>query len=73
MEAMQPEPAGPAKWICAGCGKVIGVYEPLVHVVGAIAHRTSRAADPELGQRHHGRFYHPACSHLAGPEFVSVE
>jgi hypothetical protein len=73
MEAMEAEPVGPAKWICAGCGRVIGVYEPLIHVIGAIAHRTSRAAEPGLGERPHGLLYHAACSHMAGAEFFSVE
>lgn len=31
---------------CTACDDVIGVYEPLVHTLGASAHRTSRAVEP---------------------------
>jgi hypothetical protein len=67
MGAMDPEPVPAARWNCAGCGDVIGVYEPLVHVIGAMAHRTSRAADPELGHRS-GLLYHAACAPLGGAD-----
>jgi hypothetical protein len=58
---------------CAGCGDVIGVYEPLVHIVSGIAHRTSRAADPALAQAEPGSCYHVACSDLDGTGLVTVE
>ena len=37
-----------SKVICQHCEKVIGVYEPLIVVVGGQARETSRAADPTL-------------------------
>jgi hypothetical protein len=46
---------------CASCGAVIGVYEPVVHVVDGTAHRTSRAADSHLAQSRRGMLYHAAC------------
>jgi hypothetical protein len=33
---------------CAACGEVLGVYEPLVHVIDRSARRTSRAAEPDV-------------------------
>jgi hypothetical protein len=57
---------------CAGCGEVIGVYEPLVHVVDGIAHRTSRAADPQLAATQPDACYHLACSEAGGDEVISV-
>jgi hypothetical protein len=42
------------------CGDVIGVYEPLVHVIGATARRTSLAADPETCSED-GDCYHAGC------------
>jgi hypothetical protein len=38
----------PAHPRCSVCGDRIGVYEPAVFLVGGAAHRTSRAAEPEL-------------------------
>jgi hypothetical protein len=58
---------------CAGCGEVIGVYEPLVHVVGGIAHKTSRAADPALVDAVPGSCYHVACWDLDESGLVAVE
>ena len=55
---------------CAGCGDVIGVYEPLVHVVGAVARRTSRAADPDLARAERGSCYHLDCTGLADAGIV---
>lgn len=39
---------------------MIGVYEPLVHLVGDLAWHTSRAAEPEL-EVAAGRRFHLAC------------
>jgi hypothetical protein len=49
---------------CARCGEVIGVYEPLVHVVDGVAQKTSRAADPEIVHARTGAVFHLACSDL---------
>jgi hypothetical protein len=57
---------------CASCGEVIGVYEPLVHVVAGIAQRTSRAADPQLAGSEAGACYHVSCSDLDTTDVISV-
>lgn len=57
---------------CASCGEVIGVYEPLVHLIDGIAHRTSRAADPQLARTEAGAYYHVACSYLDTTDVISV-
>jgi hypothetical protein len=44
---------------CVVCEDVIGVYEPLVHIGGGAATRTSRAARPEICSN--GRCYHLDC------------
>jgi len=46
--------------MCRHCEDVIGVYEPLIVVCDGHARRTSRAAEPEVGE---GRreYYHHAC------------
>ena len=49
---------------CERCGDVIGVYDPLVHVAGETARRTSRAAEPDIADVP-GRIYHDACYQLA--------
>lgn len=49
---------------CNRCGGVIGVYDPLVHVTGESARRTSRAAEPEI-LNVAGRIYHDECYQLA--------
>jgi hypothetical protein len=65
---MEREPAVGSEAVrCAGCGEIIGVYEPLVHVVDGVAHRTSRAADPGLVSAPAARLYHLACSDLDDP------
>jgi hypothetical protein len=46
---------------CEHCGDVIGVYEPLVHVIGGIATKTSRAAQPTLSHGPSGSCYHALC------------
>ncbi|HTU78439.1 MAG TPA: hypothetical protein VMF09_06740 [Solirubrobacteraceae bacterium] len=49
---------------CRRCGVVIGVYEPLVRLVGGRAHETSRMLEPDLADAD-GRCYHAACYHAA--------
>jgi hypothetical protein len=49
---------------CEWCGDVIGVYDPLVHVDGQTARRTSRAVEPDVADLG-GRIYHDACYQLA--------
>jgi hypothetical protein len=71
MEGTKSEPAT-TTLLCAGCGSVIGVYEPLVHIVGGIAHRTSRAADQALVDALPGSCYHVACWDLDGADLVAV-
>ena len=48
-------------WRCAYCGKVIGVYEPLVVMEEDGPRHTSVAAEPELSEdrweHHHHRCY----------------
>ncbi len=58
---------------CGRCGEVIGVYEPLVHVIDGIAHKTSRAADPALADADPGTCFHLACSTLGDAALVAVE
>jgi hypothetical protein len=45
---------------CAACHEVIGVYEPLVHVLSGLAWRTSRAAEPQIAAAD-GHSYHLEC------------
>ncbi|MDE3134676.1 MAG: hypothetical protein KGL15_11470 [Acidobacteriota bacterium] len=58
--ALSPFPASPR---CSRCHEVIGVYEPAVTMIGCIARRTSRAADPELSRAAAAgaEQYHLAC------------
>lgn len=56
--------------LCARCREMIGVYEPLVHVYGGTARRTSRAADPQLGRERSGACYHAACYALEAGDVV---
>jgi hypothetical protein len=58
---------------CARCRDVIGVYEPLLHVVDGIARRTSRAAEPELVHAEGGSCYHLACGELDRGGIVAGE
>lgn len=46
--------------ICDHCADAIGVYEPVVVVVGEEARVTSRAAEPMVGSQP-GERYHRAC------------
>lgn len=50
---------------------MIGVYEPLVHAIAGIAHKTSRAADPHLGQSQADVCYHLACSDIGGADLAT--
>jgi len=50
---------------CTACDDVIGVYEPLVHVSGGAALRTSLAADPQFC-RVGGDCYHLECYERLG-------
>jgi hypothetical protein len=59
MEASGREPCA-GRPQCVDCGDVIGVYEPLMHVSGATARRTSLAADPEVCSEA-GDCYHADC------------
>ena len=52
---------------CVACHEVIGVYDPLVHVLGELAWRTSRAAEPGLAAGD-GDLYHAACYEHSGQE-----
>jgi hypothetical protein len=52
---------------CVVCHDVIGVYEPLVHVFGGLAWRTSRAAEPSVGTAG-GELYHGACYERIGQD-----
>jgi hypothetical protein len=58
---------------CARCGGVIGVYEPVVHVVGAVAHRTSRAAEPGLVRAEAGTVFHVTCADADDAELISAQ
>jgi len=46
---------------------VIGVYEPLVHVLGDLAWHTSRAAEPGVVCAE-GELYHAECYQRSGQE-----
>ena len=72
MEDAREEPQVHAALLCARCGQVIGVYEPLVHVIDGVAHKTSRAAEPQLAQGRADAFYHLACRDLGGADLVAV-
>ena len=78
MDSVREQPLVDATLMCAQCGQVIGVYEPLVHVIAGVAHKTSRAADPGLARSQADACYHHACYHLAcadvgGTDLVIVE
>jgi hypothetical protein len=48
---------------CIACGRAIGVYELLVHVLGDLVRRTSRGAEPEVCSSQ-GVCYHVDCYDL---------
>ena len=50
---------------CAHCGGVIGVYEPIIRVIGGAASTTSQAAAPNLTAASDGELYHAVCHELA--------
>jgi len=64
MEGSSSRPSGPPRSTdrprCPACQDVIGVYEPLVHVLDRVARRTSRAAEPTVLSQP-GRCYHLVC------------
>jgi hypothetical protein len=60
-----PEPCSDVPPTCAGCGDVIGVYEPIFHLLGLQVRKTSRAAEP-AACRGDGLCYHADC-YQAGP------
>jgi len=66
MEDASHEPEVQSVPLCAACGEVIGVYEPLVHVINGVARRTSRAAEPQLARSQADAVYHLACRDLGG-------
>lgn len=45
---------------CWHCEEVIGVYEPMVVFSDGEAHKTSKAADPDIGE-HGDECYHSSC------------
>lgn len=45
---------------CQRCGDVIGVYEPLIVLVGGLPRQTSRAREPDAGSSG-ADCYHQAC------------
>jgi hypothetical protein len=54
--------------VCARCGELLGVYEPLIVIDGSGVRRTSLAAEPELAIRHGGNgCLHAACAPLPDP------
>jgi hypothetical protein len=68
MSANAHTPGGPPP-SCARCGDVIGVYEPLVEVLGELARQTSRAAEPGVCTTG-GTCYHRACYELEQTGFM---
>ena len=52
---------------CGACNDVIGVYEPLVHVLDGSVRHTSRAAEPLLAYPGEG-LYHLRCYESLDPE-----
>ena len=60
-ERSEPSPSTGERTLCALCRDVIGVYEPLVHVLGGLVSRTSLAAEPGVaiagGERYHAGCY----------------
>ena len=63
MAAPETDPPASRWFRCEWCGDVIGVYEPLVHVIDGEARRTSRAAEPGIIAEA-GLFYHGKCCEL---------
>jgi hypothetical protein len=59
-ESSEPPPFTGERTRCATCRDVIGVYEPMVHVFGGVASRTSLAAEPGVAIAG-GEHYHAGC------------
>jgi hypothetical protein len=72
MEDASHEPEVQPVPLCAACGEVIGVYEPLVHVINGVARKTSRAAEPQLARGQADAVYHLACRDLGGADLVAL-
>ena len=72
MEDAGHEPEVQSVPLCAACGQVIGVYEPLVHVINGVARKTSRAAEPQLARGQGDVVYHLACRDLGGADLVAL-
>jgi hypothetical protein len=57
------EPQGEWRFVapprCPVCDDIIGVYEPLMHLGGGFATRSSRASEPEICSS--GHCFHLAC------------
>lgn len=60
MGVQQSDYSGSEPPRCGACDDVIGVYEPLVHLYGGAARRTSRAAEPDVPCAS-GQCYHLTC------------
>jgi hypothetical protein len=73
MEDASHEPEVHSVPLCAACGQIIGVYEPLVHVTGGVARKTSRAAEPQLARSQADAVYHLACRDLGGADLVALD
>ena len=73
MEDASHEPEVQSVPLCAACRQVIGVYEPLVHVINGVARRTSRAAEPQLARSQADAVYHLACRDLGGADLVALD
>ena len=65
----RPESPSSPEWRprCVACVDVIGVYEPLVHVLGDLIWRTSRAAEPGVVCAG-GKLYHADCYERIGQD-----
>jgi hypothetical protein len=57
---------------CRHCGDVIGVYEPMIVLLGGEARKTSRAAERVTGAPLH-ECYHDACYTQARGEDPGLE
>lgn len=65
VSALEHKRASPPR--CEQCGEVIGVYEPLFHVLDGVAVETSRAAQSELSYGARGSYYHARCYEQPAP------
>ncbi len=53
--------------ICARCGDVIGVYEPVVLLADGQQRTTSAAAEPRIGDELGERFHRACCAQSPAP------